>query len=238
LDRSYGNLSGLLDLYWRSDPDPQAFAHLALSRSPDITRAFLAYSLEHDLWDPSSLLAQDIAAQATANDLPSLFRYLDQALLRDHLQSPAVGVWNTLAQRGLVPAHTIDPSLPEVTNPRFANPSGHAFDWHLAADRNAQIAIANGALQVSLSGDQPEFLILAWQYVPVRQGAVCNASIESRELTAGIFHYAADGRWLEINGAPAPSTMDRLAIYYRRKSGTTRSSGPAAARNPTLECRP
>ena len=252
LQMAYGDVSTLLDLCRRMQPDAELFAHQALAAPPPVRRQFLTFLLRRREIGAAAGLARALTESARAADLPALYDFCNVSLDAGEAAS-AAAVWNVLCRRGLAP---YPPLIPEngarVTNADFRRPAlATAFDWHIEPPPGIRIVQVTGEWRATFSGDEPQACTLAWQYLPLLPKRRYRVRIDAAPLeessTEGIgwslFHRADDGVWREwIPGREpefsAPSALVRLALTYRRPYGSPRLAGTVAIRGIHLEPAP
>jgi hypothetical protein len=244
LARAYGDITPLLDLMWRLKPDGAALAHRGAAERPALARQFLSFLLRNQ---PASAapLARHIAESGGLDDLPVLYRYCDEALVKADV-AQALEVWNILCRRNLLPYTPLDPARgASLTNGDFQHRAVSAgFDWHLEPAAGIGASQAANGLRVTLYGSQPEAALIAWQYVPLRSGASYRLSFEESTEDIGWSVYSpAAGGWREL-AIPsalefrAPAGVVRLALMYRRPHGSPRAAAEVLIRKVRLEMQP
>jgi hypothetical protein len=249
---AYGDVSALLDLCRRMQPDGESFARQALASPLPVRRQFLTFLLNRRETGAAAGLARALSEIAGAADLPALFNFCNLSLDAGDAAS-AAAVWNVLCRRGLAPyAPLIPDNGVSVTNADFRRPAlATAFDWHVEPPAGIRIAQVTGEWRAVFSGEEPEACVLAWQYVPLVPNRRYHIQIDAAPLEESsvegigwsLFDRADDGAWREwIPGRQpefsAPSALVRLALTYRRPYGSPRLAGSVAIRGVRLEQAP
>ena len=251
-EMAYGDVSALLDLCRRMQPDSESFARQALTAPPPVRRQFLMYLLRRREIAGAAVLARALSESAASEDLPALYSFCNMSLEEGEPASPAA-VWNELCRRGLTPYHPLAPENgAPLTNADFRRPAlATAFDWHVEPPPGVRISQAPGEWRAALSGEEPEACLLAWQYVPLLPKRRYHIRIDVAPLEESsvegigwsLFNRSEDGAWKEwIPGREpdfsAPSALVRLALTYRRPYGSPRLAGAVAIRGVHLELAP
>ncbi len=249
LQTAFGDVTPILELCRRMQPDPDRLAQQAISEKPEVARQYLAMLLRHGQTVPALALARHIARAARSEDVAALLGYCNLSLSAGSAEG-AVEIWNTLCRRKLLPYVPVDRERgPWLTNPDFAiAPLRSGFDWNLAQAPWLQSNRSGGELRLTFSGRQPEDCLLAWQYVPAARNKRYRlwSAIRSGEGSGapGLSWIVFDpaGKWSagepQADGSlvfQAPSEVVRLALMYRRPAGSTRLEGTVAVTGVTLE---
>jgi tetratricopeptide (TPR) repeat protein len=249
---AYGDVSPLLDLCRRMQPDGESFARQALSSPARVRRQFLLFLVRRGETEAAATLASTLSENASAEDLAALYGFCNLALAKGDV-SAAAGVWNALCRRGLTPYRPVVPEAgASLTNSDFRRPALAAgFDWHVEPAPGIRIAQLAGEWRAAFSGDEPESCLLAWQYVPLVPKHRYRLRIDAVPLdessTAGIgwslWYPAPDGRWTEWIPGDGPmftaqAAVARLTLTYRRPLGSPRLDGTVAIRQVRLEPAP
>ena len=247
--KSYGDVSPLLDLCRRMQPDGDSFAQQALAAPAPLRRQFLAYLVKREETAPAGRLARALALTATDDDLASLYGYCDLSLAQGDA-SGAETVWNTLCRRGRIPYGSLDaPTGASVTNADFERCAlGAAFDWHVESVKGIRIKQLPREWRADLSGEEPESCLFAWQYVPLVAGRRYRIEISAVTIEGSaadgigwsLFYPSPGGVWKEwVPGADgrftAQADIARLALTYRRPWGAARLLGTLALHGLRLE---
>jgi hypothetical protein len=244
LATAYGDITPLLDLMWRIQPDADALARQGVQQKPAIARQFLLFLLRNR---PAAAmpLAQHIAETGNRDDLPVLYRYCDVELAQAKWRAPLL-VWNTICQRKLLPCLPLDPTAgTSLTNGDFAHRAAAAgFDWHIEPGAGIQASQHGNGLHIVLSGNQADRSLIGWRYVPLRSGATYRLHVagESEGLGWSVFSPSTSG-WRETVVDPdrdfqAPAELVRLALMYRGSGGTPQVSAELTLRDVRLEMAP
>ncbi len=248
---SYGDVSPLLDLCRRMQPDGESFARQALSSPPRVRRQFLLFLVRRGEAGAAAGLARTLSESASADDLPALYGFCDMALAKGDAPD-AADVWNALCRSGLTPYPPLVSETGSLTNPDFRGPAlATGFDWHVESVPGIRLAQLAGEWRVVFSGDQAESCLLAWQYVtllPTRRYRVRVEAAPLDESSAdgigwSLSYPAPDGRWTEWIPGEGPmftarAALARLALTYRRPSGSARLAGTVAIHEVRLEPAP
>ena len=225
---AYGDVTPLIELIWQVKPDGDSLVRQSVAERPAIARQFLSFLLPKNR-AAAAPLARHVAESGDRNDLPVIYRYCDETLARAE-STEALQVWNTLCRRKLLPDPPLDPKRGvSLTNGDFAHRAvGAGFDWHLEPAAGIRTSQPASGLRITLSGDQPENSLIAWQYIPMRRGAWYRLHVTGAVEGIGwtIFTPSANG-WREQEVAPslefqAPSELVRLVLMYRGPHGSTR----------------
>jgi len=245
-ESAYGDVSPLLDLCWRTRPDAEWLVQYALPPRPEIARQCLAFLMRRQQMNAAGVLARRISEAAVAADRPALLEYCDRRLA-EGLAGDAVGVWNALSRRRLLPDGELDPARGvSLTNGNFDHaPGGRGFDWRVEQLSGAKCVLGGGAMRVAFSGRQPEKCLIAWQYVPVEPGI--HYRLRFAAPADGVRWSIFDFSGTEIRGEPgadgpltfAPlAEVVRLALVYQRPLGSPRLEGTVAITAVRLEREP
>jgi len=247
--KSYGDVSPLLDLCRRMQPDGDSFAQQALAAPARLRGQFLTYLVKREESAPAGRLARTLALTATPEDLAPLYGYCDLSLAQGDV-SGAETVWNTLCRRGSIPYGSLDASAgASVTNADFERRAlAAAFDWHVEAVNGIRIGERPREWRADFSGEEPESCLFAWQYVPLVAGRryrieVSAVTVEGSAADGigwSLFYRSPAGVWKEwIPGSDglftAQADIARLALTYRRPWGSARLLGTLALHGVRLE---
>jgi hypothetical protein len=252
LETSYGDVSLLLDLCWRTRPEASWLEEHAFPRRPEIARQYLVFLVRHRESVAAGTLARQIVLTATDADLPALLEYGDSRLSEGDGTS-AADMWNAVCRRGLLPCRPLDRAAgAAVTNGDFAHrPTEVGFDWRT---QNAPGVIYNysaGELRLTFSGHEPEKCHLVLEYLPLERGRRYRLRFQTRAIDApsadglgwSIFDHTGaetvpqrlDAGILEFN---APAELVRLVLQYERPPGEPRLEGTVAVTGVRLEKEP
>jgi hypothetical protein len=249
---AYGDVSPLLDLCWRMQPDPASFARQGLTTPPAVRRQFLTVLLQRRQTAAATILAQPLSQTGSSDDLAILFGFCD-VVLSEGKSDPALSVWNTLCHRNLAHSAPLSPERGQsLTDPDFRGAAlGTVFGWRVEPSAGVVIRRTPGAWQATLSGSEAETSLLAWQYVPLLAKRRYRIRLESSPIDApsadgiswSVFYPTASGIWKEWMPARgpeflAPAEVVRVAITYRRPLGAARLAGTISIRGVDLELMP
>ena len=246
---AYGDVSPLLDLCWRMHPDPAWLRQYALPARPQIARQYLLFLCQRQQMGAAALVAGQISQTAEAEDLPALLEFCDRELAAGSA-GPGVEIWNALCKRRLVPFEVLDPENGvSLTDGRFrAAALERGFDWHLSATSGLSSQRRFGELAVTFTGHQEEWCPIAWQFIPVRQGARYRLQAQIR----GVDGTVPTGVCLKVTGLAgaavptelrsdgtltfeAPAEVLRLSVSYQRPQGSPRLAGSVSITEVRLE---
>jgi tetratricopeptide (TPR) repeat protein len=256
---SYGNPRPLFDLCWRMDEKPDVVLDAARGR-PGLLRLYLSYLTTTGRLDSAGTVARELVPLAGPDDLPDLAAYCGR-VLDSGTAAGALGVWNELCRRRLLP-HT--PLAPErgqsLTNGDVATaPSSIGFDWRIVPWKGVAVAAIPqpACLRISFSGEQPGSCQILTQTVPLEPGRAYRLTYEYR--TPGIQDSGL--RWrvygvpdnAELAGAPpqlaspewsrqdlafstgANCRLARLVLEYQKTARATPIEGSLWLRHINLE---
>jgi len=187
-----------------------------------------------------------------------LFGAMDRLLDLDRGHE-AVNLWNLLCDRAIVPNHRWTAAEP-VVNSRFGNVGNAGLDWRLPDINGLRATILDEAgLNVTLSGEQPDFIDAVWQrtLVPARRayrllvvsrtaalGDASGLRWVIRQRGGGVLASAAvpiSGEWTTSTAELRAASDDRLlfiALACERPTGRMRAEGSAWFRSVRLEPMP
>lgn len=260
----YGDARPLFRLCWEMTPD----ARLILERvAPDravTLRQYLGFLVSENHLEGAEAVAERLADTGDRREAGVLLDYCSRLLDMGWLD-PAMRTWNRMAARGVIEGERLAPEQgASLTNAGFRRkPLGRGFDWRLPGPAGVTVTRGEGegAVRVGFSGKQPEQCELLWQWTPVAAGRKYRLRFESRtegvaspsglawrifdprsrvELTPDAPGLTA-GDWgrAEVSfQAPAGTRLLRLALCYRRASGTTRLQGALWIRGLRLDLEP
>jgi hypothetical protein len=231
------DMESLFDLCWRL---PDGCPNLRGSVMPDsklVWDQYLNYLITTGRWQPAGLMAEAIASQADAGDLPLLMNYCDLALAHGD-KAAASTVWYHLCRRKLLPfqAGRI------IANGDFrVAPSGRGFDWRVAAPGVAN-PFQPGEASFTLNGFQHDREVLLEQQLAI--DASLNYRLEFEYKTNGLnsnsgVHWTAGGSNSEGLVATSwtggqfdfPGSSASLQLVYQRPTGSTMAEGTVWVRN-------
>jgi hypothetical protein len=246
LDIAWGNVGPLLELWSRTHHDPAELARIGTAQRAPVAREFLLYLNEHGERDAAASVARRLARSPAAEDVPVLLPFLDDSLGEGRVE-PAREIWNALSSARLIPQPLLDAAKPRFYAFAPLRSVRHGFDWRLESGEDAALAAVGKDLRIRVSGKQADFTMLAWQYVPVAPGTSCFFEFETAALDAtpaasivpALFFRSAAGRWEELGpGKPAPASLLRAAIVYRRLPSAARLAGEFLVHKAHMDCRP
>jgi len=227
--------------------DPPGMAAEGLREPPAAARQFLTFLVGHGRTAVARELARRLSQSSTSEDLPALLAYCNQSLADGNGQAPTE-VWNALCQRRLVPYQPLDvPGGVSLTNSGFDHtPIGSGFDWHAEGAPGLRSVRFRGSLEASFSGGQPDDCVVIWEYVLLEPGAryrLRQQSATPSGLVWRLFYPGNGPVWgpLEADlsqGFRSPAAVGRLALVYRRPSGSTRLSGEVSITGLRLDRQP
>jgi hypothetical protein len=167
------DLTPLVNLCWQMDPNPHRLLAILPERPGPLAQA-LAFSFRRAEPQRCRRLAERLLAAATPAELPTLLEYCDRLVFAapdciDCLPA-ALGLWGSLAQRGLIPH--LDPRPPDLSvNPALAAPlHGRGFDWRISHLEGVETTYQSGTFVLRVSGRQPESCELVLRYSPIAPG--------------------------------------------------------------------
>jgi tetratricopeptide (TPR) repeat protein len=255
LEFSYGDRTPLFRLAWEASQDP-AEIRRHIPDNKGILTDYLGYLINYGHFEASVPLARQLAGLMTPGENTSLLlSWWDQALTRD---SPsALAVWNSLCDRRVLPFSSLQPAEGKiVTDGGFSEISlQRGYAWHLSRTEGATAEPDPVAQQLSvrLSGNEPENVVLAEQFVPLAPGSQYRIAWDSLSprpdslpglswtVTSGA---ASLGRspaltpgsaWKseQFTFASGTNTFARLSLTYQRPLGSTLAEGTFAVRKIT-----
>ena len=247
---AYGDLSPLFDLCFHAADGAQVVLDRVASGSRFAEREYLAYLTRRGRLRDAHAAALRLAPAAAVADREPLLNYVEGSIAAGRAL-PALEVWNQLCARRLVPYRAS--AAGSLVNGNFAQPIlNRGFDW---IERPAggvvlyQTGAGSPALEISLSGRQPERCEILAQYVPATPRAVYVLRFRYRtsELPkdTGLLWSVDKDQELNLAAAPewaraewrflAPAEAARLVLAYRRAPGTTRREGTVFLREVELK---
>ncbi len=264
LSKSYGDPTPLFRLCWRASNDPDLILYRGIPARQPVLSQYLAFLTSEKQLAAVEPVAYKAIQYARREDLPALFAYCDR-LIEAGNSATAVGVWNSLSARKLIPYSPLDPEQgASLTNGAFSSvPISAGFDWRLPTipgvyTRTVPVA---GYVRIDFSGRHPETCEPLEQFLPVTPGARYRLrfSYETFEVppesglqwrvfdAAGNEELRADSPQLSSDqwttgsvsfSSPAGRRLVRLVLSYRRTPGTTRFTGSVSIRDVGLERAP
>lgn len=252
LATSYDDVTPLFAECWDLSTDGETILRRAIPKRQDIIRQYLVFLVGSNRIKDAAPLAGKLLAGSDKAALPELLRYCDH-LLEEGRRDDALGIWNGLSQRKLIPYHALSPGSGNlVTNAAFSIPSLEAgFDWRFSSPAGIFVDRVGQPPEIHLgfSGKQAENCEILSQYVPVEPRRTYELSVEYRtagiETASGLMCrvLAGTGNDLLQGGGVLPGGSEqarqirfrfavpdrtplvRLALGYRRIAGTTRIEG-------------
>jgi tetratricopeptide (TPR) repeat protein len=246
---SYGDLTPLFNLCWKTTSDGALIEDTLDIRKPDIEANYLAYLTSHNLAEPMTRSAARLLTWSRPADVQVLLAACDR-LIEDNSSRAALDIWNGLAALHTISYQVLDPKAGRsLTNGDFhALPASQGFDWRMSRVDGVTILRQEPmGLQITFSGRQPENCAVLTQYVPVMHDA--KYELRYAYNTSGIapatgvtWHVTdthgtkilAQGESLasesQTEGRVIFQTLPdsglvRLVLAYQRALGTTRIEG-------------
>lgn len=174
----------------------------------------------------------------------------------------AIGAWNALVARRMLPYSPVGPSN-LIGNPSFAGPiDGRAFNWRFTSLAGVSRSFdgANGEVQISFDGSQPEEAELMAAVVWLREGVghrlACRYRVERLEPAGSGPAWAISGQtspplalppqtvpseWLRLAldiPARPRSEFARLSLLLNRRRGLVRAAGVVVLSGVRVETAP
>ena len=228
----YADRSALFGLALRVANTPAEIpARLALS--PEALRQYLAYLVREGRVDAGAPVVELLGAQARPQDRPLLLDYADRAIAAGSVTGARL-VRSVLANGGL------PGGLDQIVfNGGFAqSPAGRGFDWRWPADAGG-VALSHqpGELRLTLSGRQPESVVVLRQAVLLETGRKYRLRVEAAGMLDGLA-WRLDDRLLALGEVFGADGLHWLTLGYRRPEGRTRAEGVVTLRRVALESAP
>jgi hypothetical protein len=252
LQPAVGDVSGLLNLCWRIEPDGRLLAEFGRSEKPEIGRQCLATLVSHNLAEAARPLALRTVESPSPEDLPGLLGFCNLTLSLDRKQD-GLEVWNRLCRKGLLPykeLETTDQRL--LTNSEFTRtPLAAGFDWHFESAAWIRSVVFGTGLRMDLTGSQPDECLIGWEYAPT----VPRRRFRLRWMSRAVDPGQADGFSLvpfDLGGQAikterlgerrirfvASGQVIRLAMMYQRPRGSVRLKGAVLVESVSMEAEP
>lgn len=240
IDTSYGDISSLLDLCWRMRPDGAWLAAIAPDR-PEVTRQVLLFLVRKQQFAEALPIALKLSRYGGPEDLPALLDYCEHAI-SDDSSGGALQVWNALCNRGLLPCNELQRAAGNsLTDGHFEHLwIRQGFAWRFTQSSWLSVRASRSGPTLTLTGEQPEECMIAWQYLPLVPQKRYRVRLEAHPVDAPSAE-GLDWEVYDLAGKPvltevhagwtlfkAPSAITRLALVYRRPLGTVRLSGSVA----------
>ena len=250
-ETAYYTQTPLFRLYWRISQEASVILARGIPDRPNIQAQYLHFLLTEHKLDEAEPSAARFLLYSTKQDVPLLALYCDRLIGAGRIAT-ALGVWNQLSRRGLVPHRTLEPRQGRsITNGDFAEPPlGAGFDWRLHPVQGVTATRSDSPpeLRFTFSGKQPEHCVLLEQVLPLAPGLAYRLTYSSSAsgipAASGLRWYLADlasGKELASASlgadsdawhaqsldftAPGDAQGVRLVLEYRRATGTTRIEG-------------
>ena len=225
-------------------------------RNPDLRASYVSYLLSRGRSELIGPAARSVLESGRESDVPILLAACDRLLVAK-ATAGALELWNALAEKRRISLAPLDPARGlSLTNGDFsAAPASLGFDWRLPDTIGVRAAMEEkpAGLRVSFLGEQPESCEALAQLLPVLEktdyefrftyrtsgispgtglgwritdaiggGTLAELeSLSSEEETQRSVHFRT----------PNGCSLIRLALAYRRVSGTTRIEGSIVLRN-------
>ncbi len=239
--------SAMFQLCWRVSGDSPEILGRAIPQRPAVRRAYLRFLVATSRLEAAEPLADELSLASDSADLDLLLSYCDLALKRKQVK-PALAVWNALAGRRLIPYGEGG----RLTNGDLSTPPlGRGFDWRPALVEGASLSFDPAAREMSLtlSGKQPESFEQVEQYVSVEPGTTYDFHLRYR--TQGLKEdNGFSWNWIDVRtgalfassvvsasaqfraqaltfSTPPECDLARIALRYRRPTGSMRAEGVA-----------
>ncbi len=187
LEISYGDLTPVFRLCWLATGNPGAIGRM-IPPGKDLQLKYLQFLMATKRLDAARPVANNIALQADASNLPVLIAYCDAMV--DAGTDAALEVWNILCRRRLEPFEILSPANGQVvTNGDFrVKPIEHGFDWRMprvegvfvTAGDSSDGAASSGGAAIEMTGNEPEECLLLAQIVPLTPGRQYRLDYEYR----------------------------------------------------------
>jgi hypothetical protein len=207
-------------------------------------------------------VAQALSQTSDAQQADQLLAFCDRLLIaypkNRELLEPAIELWNSMADRKIIPLRRIDRASDNaLINADFSSPPrSHGFDWRVVSLPLVQSSFSSPESSVSFSGKQPEICDLLHQLVPVddKTNYQFSVSYKTADISApsglswrllneadgselGHTQYLHGAEWgderVQFKTAGGIRLL-RLVLSYRRVPGTTRTEGTLLFRNAGL----
>ena len=237
---SYGDRRPLLELCWRMNADVSQMSH-----DPEVLKQLLVFLISKQRLDEAATLAEHrvIEDRTTLGDLVE--RLLDRGD-----GGRAVGVWNSMCRRGLLPYQPLDPDNGRsLTNANFAVfPTSVGFDWRVTQEPEITVIKAGSSdgVRVILSGKEPDSCKLLSQMMPVKPGQryrlrfwyrTSGASGIAMSVANQVGPDLVSDEWREqsISFDSGQQSLATLSVEYRRPTGKMRMEGSLSLRAFSLD---
>ena len=253
----------LFQLCWKLSQNPATVLERAIPEVGAVQSRYLAFLVRENLAQIAEPVTQRVVALGGERDLDAVLDYCDRLIAAGDAEH-AIRAWNALCWRTLHSYRPLAPlTSPGLTNGDFsAAPIQHGFDWRMPAV--AGIEVERGGLPprlwIALDGHEPdtcELLAQVLAVVPLRRyrlrfryqsDGILPASgvrwritdVAGREIPSDSTDLASEQ---EAAGAlrfrsPHAASLVRLALAYRRPSGTAKAEGRVTLNAVWLEFEP
>jgi hypothetical protein len=258
LSIGYADLNPVFRLCWNMSQDGGLILERAIPQRRAVLNAYLQFLTGEGRLAASEPAAARLAVLATAEDQPALVIWCNRQLDAGSV-SDALGVWNTLCARHLLPYAPIDRARAPLTDGGFAAGfDGGGFAWMMPSTPGVTMGRNPSPryLWAAFGGDQPETCAPLWQFVPLAPGAGYRLRYEYRTSqippASGMRWSAFDARtgkdlavaapWLsnpdwtsaELRFRGPESGLVRLTLTCTRLAGAMRIEGSVNLRNLSL----
>ncbi len=172
LEMSYGSWDPIFRLCLAANDDPSVTRRILPPRR-EILLSYFAYLTQHERLDSAAPIGVELAAGASADEVPVLMDYCVRQI--GHHTESSVAVWNALSLRRLLPYSELAPNKGQiVTNGDFAVPPVAGFDWKFGTEPGVAVGqtdpsqgVPAQGLSIELDGKQPESVRLLEQEIPL-----------------------------------------------------------------------
>lgn len=247
---SYGELSPLFDVCFLVTNDAGVVLSRAVPHRREAERKYLRYLMVRGRVEDARAAAMRIASAPVDEDREILLKYTDLALAKGS-SSAARQVWNALSSHALISYPSVAPGVlvnADLSRPLF----GRGFDWRPDEGKCAVVArtkLPEPAIEILFSGRQPEeceALDHVLEVTPNRR-YVLRFQFTTRDLPSrtGLRWTIGNGRDFDFPEAASWTDgvwqiesrqgFSRLALAYRRSTGTSRIEGALLVRRIRLE---
>lgn len=165
-------LATAASLCWRAEADPATILDLAIPDEPEANRRYFAYLYDVGQLDAMRQAWPRFSAVVSESDAETATQYVDRLLAAGFVDE-AVGAWNLLCDRSLLPYGPLrGPDQRFLTNPSFLNePTGRGFDWRVHDHGGVlwtrpPVEGDGGTMEFRLSGVQQSGITLLSQVIP------------------------------------------------------------------------
>jgi hypothetical protein len=227
---------------------------------PRIQAAYLSYLLSNDRVNLIGPAAARLADQRRPDDVPLLLMACDRMMNARNVDG-ALALWNRMAAKKSISSLPLSAAAEQVfANESFVTPPlSQGFDWRLPAPGGVDVSREEDppGLRLTFTGRQPEECTPLYRLVPVIEKAGYEFGISYRtysvqpntgltwrvtDAISGALLAASENMASESSArvavdfvTPAGCGLVKLALAYRRTSGTTRIEGSIAVREAGLK---